>query len=69
MTEGRNCNGDRVSPAFVESAARAVFGKRFSRRQQMRRPKPGARLVLQAGTRALNGLPITERLADAHRAR
>ena len=38
-------DGERVSTAFVESTVNTVVGKRFSKRQQMRRSKPGAHLI------------------------
>ena len=47
--------GERVSTAFVESTVNTVVGKRFSKRQKMRWPKSGARLMLQARTRVLDG--------------
>ena len=47
--------GERVSTGFVESAINTVVGKRFGKRQQMRWSKPGAHLMLQARTRALDG--------------
>ena len=47
--------GERVSTGFVESAIKTVVGKRFGKRQQMRWSKPGAHLMMQARTRALDG--------------
>jgi len=47
--------GERVSTGFVESAINTVVGKRFGKRQQMRWSKPGAHLLLQTRTRALDG--------------
>ena len=47
--------GERVSTGFVESAINTVVGKRFCKRQQMQWSKPGAHLLLQARTRALDG--------------
>ena len=47
--------GERVSTRFVESAVNTIVGKRFGKRQQMRWSKPGAHLMLQARTRALDG--------------
>ena len=47
--------GERVSTGFVESAINTVVGKRFGKRQQMQRSKPGAHLMLQARTGALDG--------------
>ena len=47
--------GERVSTGFVESAINTVVGKRFGKRQQMRWSRPGAHLMLQARTRALDG--------------
>ena len=42
-------------PGSWESAIRTVVGKRFGKCQQMRWWKPGAHLMLQARTRALDG--------------
>ena len=47
--------GERVSTGFVESAINTVVGKRFGKRQQMQWSKPGAHLLLQTRTRALDG--------------
>ena len=47
--------GERVSTGFVESAVNTVVGKRFGKRQQMQWSKPGAHLLLQTRTRALDG--------------
>ena len=47
--------GERVSTAFVESKVNTVVGKRFSKRQQMRWSRSGAHLMLQTGTRVLDG--------------
>ena len=47
--------GERVSAGFVESAINTVVGKRFGKRQQMQWSKPGAHLMLQARTGALDG--------------
>ena len=44
-----------VSTAFVKSTVNTVVGKRFSKQQQMRWSKAGAHLMLQTGTRVLDG--------------
>ena len=46
--------GKRVSTGFLESAINTVVSKRFGKRQQMRWSKPGAHLMLQTRTRALD---------------
>ena len=51
----RRRHGERVSTGLVDSAVNTVVGKRFGKRQQMRWSKPGAHLMLQARTRALDG--------------
>ena len=51
----RHRYGERVSTGFVESAINTVVGKRFGKRQQVRWSKPGAHLMLQTRTRALDG--------------
>ena len=51
----RRRNGERVSTGFVESAINTVVGKCFGKRQQMQWSKPGAHLMLQTRTRALDG--------------
>ena len=52
---GTNLAMTPVSTGFVESAINTVVGKRFGKRQQMRWSKPGAHLMLQTRTRALDG--------------
>ena len=46
--------GERVSTGFAESTLNAVVGKRLSKRQQMRWPRRGARLMLQTRRRGLD---------------
>ena len=50
----RHRYGERVSIASAESTVNAVVGKRPSKRQQMRRSKRGAHLMLQTRTRVLD---------------
>ena len=56
--------GERISTGFVESAVVQVVPGRFSKKRSMRRPQAGARLALQARTRAPSG-----ELEDAFRRR
>jgi hypothetical protein len=53
----------RISSCQTESTVNAVNGKRFAKRQQMRRTPRGAHLLLQTRTRTLDGtlLPQFER--------
>jgi hypothetical protein len=47
--------GERISSCLAESTVNAVISKRFAKRQQMQWTKRGAHLLLQTGTRALDG--------------
>jgi hypothetical protein len=55
--------GERISSCLAESTVNAVISKRFAKRQQMQWTKRGAHLLLQIGTRALDGSlrPLFER--------
>ncbi len=48
-------NGERISSCLAESTVNAVISKRFAKRQQMQWTQPGAHLLLQTRTRALDG--------------
>ena len=47
--------GKRIATSFVESAVNVLIGKRFVKCQQMQWSKPGARHLLQARARTLDG--------------
>jgi hypothetical protein len=46
--------GETISTAFAESTVKQVISRRMVKQQQMRWTQPGAHLLLQARTQALN---------------
>jgi hypothetical protein len=48
-------SGERISSAFVEATVNAVISKHFAKKQQMQWSRRGAHLLLQTGTRTLDG--------------
>ncbi len=51
----RHRYGETISTAFADSTINQVVSKRMVKKQQMRWSQKGAHLLLQVGTRVLNG--------------
>ena len=56
MSQDGGVYGERVSVGLVESTENSVVGKRFCKRQQMRRLRAGAHGMPQTRTRTLVGI-------------
>jgi hypothetical protein len=53
--DDRRRHGEAISSSIAESTINQVISRRFVKKQQMRRQSETAHLLLQVGTRTLNG--------------